>query len=156
MATLRTRVIAAMRKSGKEWISAREAAEISGDKTNDVSKALHSMVREGFCESKALAGGCGTKRQFKLLKRAPLPRGTIANFIRENPRLTTKEIADGISCSVPAVSEYIRNAVQTGVVIRSGKKGSYTYASANKEHATFGCANELTALFNRCLKNVRT
>lgn len=156
MATLRTRVIAAMRKSGKEWISAREAAEISGDKTNDVSKALHSMVREGFCESKALAGGCGTKRQFKLLKRAPLPRGTIANFIRENPGLTTKEIADGISCSVPAVSEYIRNAVQTGVVIRSGKKGSYTYASANKEHATFGCANELTALFNRCLKNVRT
>lgn len=145
-----------MRQSGKEWISAREAAEISGDKTNDVSKALHSMVREGFCESKALAGGCGTKRQFKLLKRAPLPRGTIANFIRENPGLTTKEIADGISCSVPAVSEYIRNAVQTGVVIRSGKKGSYTYASANKEHATFGCANELTALFNRCLKNVRT
>lgn len=156
MATLRTRVIAAMRESGKEWISAREAAEISGDKTNDVSKALHSMVREGFCESKALTGGHGSKRQFKLLKRAPLPRGTIADFIRANPGLTTKEIADGIPCSVPAVSEYIRNAVQTGVVIRNGKKGSYTYASANKEHATFGCANELTALFNLCLRNVRT
>lgn len=156
MATLRTRVIAAIRESGKEWISARETAEISGDKTNDVSKALHIMVREGFCESKALAGGHGSKRQFKLLKRAPLPRGTIADFIRANPGLTTKEIADGIPCSVPSVSGYILNAVQTGVVIRSGKKGSYTYASANKEHATFGCANELTALFNLCLKNVRT
>ena len=156
METLRTRVIAAMRESGKEWISARETAEISGDKTSDVSKALHSMVREGFCESKALAGGHGSKRQFKLLKRAPLPRGTIADFIRSNPGLTTKEIADGIPCSVPSVSEYIRNAVQTGVVIRSGKKGSYTYASANKDQATFGCANQLTALFNLCLKNVRT
>ena len=156
MATLLTRVIAPMRESGKEWISARETAEISGDKTNDVSKALHSMVREGFCESKSLAGGHGAKRQFKLLKRAPLPRGTIADFIRANPGLTTKEIADGIPCSVPSVSEYIRNAVQTGVVIRSGKKGSYTYASANKEQATFGCANQLTALFNLCLKNVRT
>lgn len=156
MATLRTRVIAAMRESGKEWISARETAEISGDKTNDVSKALHSMVREGFCESKAIAGGCGTKRQFKLLKRAPLPRGTVAEFIRENPGLTAKEIAEGIPCALPTVNEYIRNAVQTGVVIRSGKKGSYTYVSANKEHATFGCANELTALFNRCLKSVRT
>lgn len=138
MATLRTRVIAAMRKSGNEWISAREAAEISGDKTTDVSKALHSMVREGFCESKALAGWHGSKRQFKLLKRAPLPRGTVADFVRENPGLTTKEIADGIPCSVPTVSEYIRNAVQTGVVIRSGKKGGYTYASANKDQATFG------------------
>ena len=156
MATLRTRVIAAMRESGKEWISARETAEISGDKTSDVSKALHSMVREGFCESKALAGCRGSKRQFKLLKRAPLPRGTIADFIRANPGLTTKEIADGIPCSVPSVSEYIRNAVQTGVVIRSGKKGSYTYASANKDQSTFGCANQLTALFNLCLKNVRT
>lgn len=156
MATLRTRVIAAMRESGKEWISAQEAAEISGDKTNDVSKALHSMVRECFCESKALSGGRGSKRQFKLLKRAPLPRGTIADFIRANPGLTTKEIADGIPCSVPSVSEYIRNAVQTGVVIRSGKKGSYTYASANKDQATFGCANQLTALFNLCLKNART
>ena len=145
-----------MRESGKEWISAREVAEISGDKTNDVSKALHSMVREGFCESKALAGWHGSKRQFKLLKRAPLPRGTIADFIRANTGLTTKEIADGIPCSVPSVSEYIRNAVQTGVVIRSGKKGSYTYASANKDQATFGCANQLTALFNLCLKNVRT
>ena len=156
MATLRTRVIAAMRQSGKEWISARETAEISGDNTNDVSKAIHSMVREGFCESKALAGGHGSKRQFKLLKRAPPPRGTIADFIRANPGLTTKEIADGIPCSVPSVSEYISNAVQTGVVIRSGKKGSYTYASANKDQATFGCANQLTALFNLCLKNVRT
>lgn len=145
-----------MRESGKEWISAQETTEISGDKTSDVSKALHSMVRESFCESKSLSGGRGAKRQFKLLKRAPLPRGTIADFIRANPGLTTKEIADGIPCSVPSVSEYIRNAVQTGVVIRSGKKGSYTYASANKEHATFGCANQLTALFNLCLKNVRT
>lgn len=156
MAILRTRVIAAMRESGKEWISARETAEISGDKTNSVSKTLHSMVREGFCESKSLAGGRGAKRQFKLLKRVPLPRGTIANFIRESQGLTAKEIADGIPCALPTVNEYIRNAVQTGVIIRSGKKGSYTYASANKEHATFGCANELTALFNLCLKNVRT
>ena len=156
MATLRTRVMAAMRESGKEWISARETAEISGDKTNDVSKALHSMVREGFCESKALAGCRGSKRQFKLLKRALLPRGTIANFIRENPGLTAKEIAEGIQCALPTVNEYTRNAVQTGVVIRSGKKGSYTYASAKKEYATFGCANELTALFNLCLRNVRT
>ena len=156
MTILRTRVIAAMREFGKEWISARETAEISGDKTNDVSKALRSMVREGFCESKTLAGGRGAKRQFKLLKRAPLPRGTIANFIRENPGLTTKEIAEGIPCALPSVSEYIRNAVQTSVVIRSGKKGSYTYASANKDQATFGLANQLTALFNLCLKNVRT
>ncbi|ECF2366366.1 hypothetical protein E1890_16990 [Salmonella enterica subsp. enterica serovar Mountpleasant] len=78
---------------------------------------------------------------------------TVIEYLKNNPRSTTQQIAEGTGKAMKSVSGQIANSLCTGAIIREKGKGGLMVYRVND--MPFGCGNSLTMMFNELLRGAR-
>lgn len=117
----------------------------------ETKRECNRMVADGLiiCTRRGSANFYGLAENFIKGKER------ILQFLQDNPASNSKQVAAGAKVEPTYASAVLVDLFKAGRVTRKSHPVTKTYLYSYSEPAKFGCSNQLTAMFNDCLRSVR-